>query len=400
MADEQPRAIVLVLDSVGVRRAARRRRLRRRGIEHARQHGARRRRAVRCRTSARWGSATSPTIAGVAAGRVRRPRRWGTQRRGSAGKDTTTGHWEMMGLQLDHAVPDVPGRLPARGHGGVRRARPGSGGSATTRRAAPRSSRSSVTSTSRPASRSSTRARTPCSRSRRTRTSSRSRSSTAICAIARERVLVGEHAVGRVIARPFVGPTRAARTCARTGGATSRVEPFEPTVLDSLTERGVACYGIGKIGEIFAWQRRLRVAARRPTTWTGSTKLVDASRRRRRRASSSPTSSTSTWCGATATTREGYARGLEAVDARMPELLDAMGDGDLLIVTADHGCDPTTAFDRPQPRVHAAHREGEGRRRGRRPRARARRSPTSARPCSTSTACRARADAARRSSRR
>ena len=39
---------------------------------------------------------------------------------------------------------------------------------------------------------------------------------------------------------------------------------------------------------------------------------------------------------------EGYARGLEAVDARMPELLDAMLPGDLLLITADHGCDPTT----------------------------------------------------------
>jgi phosphopentomutase len=39
---------------------------------------------------------------------------------------------------------------------------------------------------------------------------------------------------------------------------------------------------------------------------------------------------------------EGYARGLEAVDERIPELLDAMVDGDLLVITADHGCDPTT----------------------------------------------------------
>jgi phosphopentomutase len=40
---------------------------------------------------------------------------------------------------------------------------------------------------------------------------------------------------------------------------------------------------------------------------------------------------------------EGYARGLEAVDARIPDLIDAMIDGDLLIITADHGCDPTTS---------------------------------------------------------
>jgi phosphopentomutase len=39
---------------------------------------------------------------------------------------------------------------------------------------------------------------------------------------------------------------------------------------------------------------------------------------------------------------EGYARGLEQVDTRMPELLEAMEPGDLLVVTADHGCDPTT----------------------------------------------------------
>jgi phosphopentomutase len=39
---------------------------------------------------------------------------------------------------------------------------------------------------------------------------------------------------------------------------------------------------------------------------------------------------------------EAYAKGLEAVDARMPELLEAMIDGDLLVITADHGCDPTT----------------------------------------------------------
>ena len=58
--------------------------------------------------------------------------------------------------------------------------------------------------------------------------------------------------------------------------------------------------------------------------------------------SSSRTWWTSTWSGVTATTCEGYAKGLEAVDARIPELLDAMIDGDLLIITADHGCDPTT----------------------------------------------------------
>ena len=104
------------------------------------------------------------------------------------------------------AVSHLSRRLPARGDGRVHRARPASGGSATTLRAGPRSSRNSAPSTSRPASPSSTRAATASSRSRRTRTSSRSRSCTASARSSRDQVVVGEHAVGRVIARPFIGP--------------------------------------------------------------------------------------------------------------------------------------------------------------------------------------------------
>jgi hypothetical protein len=146
--------------------------------------------------------------------------------------------------------------------------------------------------------------------------------------------------VGRIIARPFIGPNaRGAytRTHRRRDFA---LAPTEPTVLDRLGEIGVTTYGIGKIGEIFAWQGVCE-SPHSENNMHGFDKLVE------RVGSDTPgfvfanlVDFDMIW--GHRNDAEGYARGLEAVDARMPELLDAMIDGDLLIITADHGCDPTT----------------------------------------------------------
>ncbi len=160
-----------------------------------------------------------------------------------------------------------------------------------------------------------------------------------ICEAVRERVVVGEHAVGRVIARPFVGPVDGvySRTHRRRDFA---LEAPEPTVLDVLTEWDVECFGVGKIGEIFAW-RGICESPHVTDNMDGFDKLVA------RVASSEPgfvfanlVDFDMVWGHRNDV--EGYARGLEAVDRRIPELLDAMISGDLLVVTADHGCDPTT----------------------------------------------------------
>ena len=109
----EPRAIVLVLDSVGAGELPDAADVRRRGLQHARQHVARRRRARACRTSARWGSATSPTS--PACRRRDAPTAsWGTNAEVSAGKDTTTGHWEMMGIVLETPFPTYPDGFPPR----------------------------------------------------------------------------------------------------------------------------------------------------------------------------------------------------------------------------------------------------------------------------------------------
>ncbi|HEY5506592.1 MAG TPA: phosphopentomutase, partial [Coriobacteriia bacterium] len=161
-----------------------------------------------------------------------------------------------------------------------------------------------------------------------------------ICEIARTKVCVGQHAVGRIIARPFIGPDTSGtytRTHRRRDFA---LEPPQPTALDILADAGIRSYGIGKIGEIFAW-RGICASPHSTDNMNGFDHLLE-------RVGDGESGFVFAnlvdfdmiWGHRNDV--EGYARGLEQTDARMPELLSAMHDGDLLIVTADHGCDPTT----------------------------------------------------------
>jgi len=158
-----------------------------------------------------------------------------------------------------------------------------------------------------------------------------------ICEIARA-MLQGEHAVGRVIARPFVGePGRFARTANRRDWS---LPPPGETVLDRLSAAGYAVAAVGKIEDIFAGRgisaaehsednmQGVEVTLRRMAREAAGlifTNLVDFDMRWGHR--NDPAA---------------YAQGLEAFDTRLPELRAAMRSGDLLILTADHGCDPTT----------------------------------------------------------
>jgi phosphopentomutase len=159
-----------------------------------------------------------------------------------------------------------------------------------------------------------------------------------LCRISRE-MLSPPHAVGRVIARPFVGGSGAyVRTDRRRDFA---LEAFEDTALDILQKAGVPVRGVGKIGDIFAW-RGVDDSPHVHDNMDAFDMLVE------RVGSDEPgfvfanlVDFDMLWGHRNDV--EAYARGLEAVDRRMPELLSAMRDGDLLIVTADHGCDPTTS---------------------------------------------------------
>lgn len=255
---------------------------------------------------------------------------------GSAGKDTTTGHWEMAGLLTRVAFPTYPNGFPDRVIEPFVRAigrpvignKPASGteiiaelGEEHVRTGAPI-----------------------------VYTSADSVFQIAaheevipieelygMCEVARDQ-LRGEDEVGRVIARPFVGePGGFTRTHRRRDYA---VDPPDATLLDLLAGAGLDVVAVGKIGSIFCHRGttsevlgkdnmelvdRTIEAIEAPTRGLVFSNLVDFDMLFGHR-----------------NDVEGYARALEEFDARLPEIRGAMRPGDLLVLTADHGCDPTT----------------------------------------------------------
>lgn len=253
----------------------------------------------------------------------------------SAGKDTTTGHWEMAGIVLERPFPLYPNGFPPEVIEPFEREigrrvlgnRPASGIEIIAELGAVHLS------SGRPI----------------VYTSGDSVFQIAChvdvvdldtlyawCRIARG-ILTGDHSVGRVIARPFAGePGAFVRTPERRDFS---VPPPGPTLCDLAVEAGVSVYGIGKIQDIFA-HRGMSEARysdsnddgvdisieylRRPGPALVFANLVDFDSKYGHR--NDP---------------EGYARCVERLDERLPELVDSL-DGGVMLLTGDHGCDPTT----------------------------------------------------------
>jgi len=156
------------------------------------------------------------------------------------------------------------------------------------------------------------------------------------CEIAR-RILDGPHRVGRVIARPFVGaPGSFTRTHRRHDYS---VLPPGPTLLDRILERGGRVHGIGKIEDLFAGQG-LSSAVHTESNRDGLEKTVAALRERDDDFLFSNLVDFDTKYGHR-NDPVGYARALEELDRFVPALLADLRPGDLLILTADHGGDPS-----------------------------------------------------------
>ena len=158
-----------------------------------------------------------------------------------------------------------------------------------------------------------------------------------MCEIARE-IMMGDNAVARVIARPFIG--KKAGEFTRTSNRRDySLNPFEPTVLDNIKESNLDVIGVGKIEDIFNGQG-ITEAIHTKDNMHGVdetinyikkdndglifTNLVDFDSKFGHRRNV-----------------EGYKEALEEFDARIPEIMDAMKDDDILIINADHGNDPT-----------------------------------------------------------
>ncbi|MDX1524187.1 MAG: phosphopentomutase [Anaerolineae bacterium] len=255
----------------------------------------------------------------------------------SAGKDTTTGHWELMGIHLTRAFPVYPDGFPPevmdRFEAEIGRETLGNypaSGTIIIEELGEEHLR-----TGKPI----------------VYTSGDSVFQIAahedvipvdelydICRVARK-ILRGKHEVSRVIARPFVGtPGHFERTARRHDFS---VTPPQPTVLDLLKEAGLMVYAVGKIEDIFAGQgiteavhtqdnmdgvdQTIVAMGSRPERGLIFTNLVDFDSKFGHR--NNP---------------QGYAQALAEFDRRLPEIMEALADDDVLILTADHGNDPTT----------------------------------------------------------
>lgn len=159
-----------------------------------------------------------------------------------------------------------------------------------------------------------------------------------ICQIARD-MLVGEHAVGRIIARPFIGSNGDYKRT--TNRRDFSLKPIRKTILNNIVEKGLDVCAVGKIEDIYGGYGITKAVhtksnmdgvdktieyMKEPTKGLIFTNLVDFDMLYGHR-----------------NDVEGYANALREFDAKIPEIIDALRDDDVLIITADHGCDPTTS---------------------------------------------------------
>jgi len=157
------------------------------------------------------------------------------------------------------------------------------------------------------------------------------------CRIARE-ILTGKHAVGRVIARPFIGePGSYTRTPNRHDFS---LEPRRPNYLSLMRDAGVTVHGVGKIGDIFAGQD---VDESHPTK--SNIEGIQQTEKLLQELDEgfifvNLVETDMLWGHRNDPVN--FHRCLQDFDRRLPDLLEAMRSGDLLILTSDHGCDPTT----------------------------------------------------------
>jgi phosphopentomutase len=265
------------------------------------------------------------------------PSTCGRLRARSAGMDTTTGHWELMGIVTEEPFPTYPDGFPpdlleelARRTGRGWLGNVAASGTEIIERLGPEHVRTGrlivYTSADSVFQIAAHEAVVP------------PEELYAACRAARE-ILSGPHAVGRVIARPFAGePGRFARTPRRHDFS---LTPPRPNHLAALRERGVPVVGVGKIGDIFAGQD---VDESQPTASNadGLERIAELLEERDDGVFvfANLVETDSVW--GHRNDPDGFARALREIDRGLSRILDALRPGDLLVLTSDHGCDPTT----------------------------------------------------------
>lgn len=158
-----------------------------------------------------------------------------------------------------------------------------------------------------------------------------------MCEDARE-ILSGKHAVARVIARPFVGKDGAfTRTANRRDFS---LKPTMDNVLNRAIDAGFDVIGVGKIEDIFAGVGITEAIHTKDNQDGVDVTIKYMKQDNKGIIFTNLVEFDSVW--GHRNDYEGYARGLAEFDARLPEIMEALREDDCLIITADHGCDPTT----------------------------------------------------------
>ncbi|MDZ4258017.1 MAG: phosphopentomutase [Gemmatimonadales bacterium] len=260
---------------------------------------------------------------------------WGSAQPTSAGKDSTSGHWELCGLPITEPFPTYPNGFPAellaefsaRTGRGVLGNRTSSGTAILDDLAAEHVATGSwivYTSADSVFQIAAHEDLVPIEELYEA------------CRIARE-LLVGEHGVSRVIARPFVGkPGGWIRTKRRKDYSRP---PLGRTLLDALAEAHIPVVGVGKVDDLFAGRN---IRSIHTATNAEAYELIEGGLLAMRRGFlfANVIEFDQSWGHRNDV--PGFAKGLEALDRWIPRLKNQIRPDDLIILTADHGNDPTT----------------------------------------------------------
>jgi phosphopentomutase len=159
----------------------------------------------------------------------------------------------------------------------------------------------------------------------------------AICKQVRK-IMRGDNTVGRIIARPFTGPEGAfVRTVNRKDFS---ITPPDCTILDAIKDAGLETAAVGKIEDIFNFR-----GITKSEHAHGNTECIDVTLKFMKESFSGLIFSNLVDFDMLYGHRndvQGYGKALEYLDTRIPEMIQSLGEEDILIFTADHGCDPTT----------------------------------------------------------
>jgi phosphopentomutase len=159
-----------------------------------------------------------------------------------------------------------------------------------------------------------------------------------ICHVTRNEICIGEHSIGRVIARPFIGtPGKFERTANRRDFS---LDPPSDTILDLLAEKGINTVGIGKVNDLFNY-RGIKNQIKTKSNLEGINSIISTLRSEENSFIFANLVDFDVYFGHR-NDPEGFHEALVEFDTNLPDIISEMDSTDRLIITADHGNDPTS----------------------------------------------------------